>query len=927
MSDIRNKVLLYRTNTSGVSAPADSIVYGELVMNYNADTPFLMFKDTNNEIVKIGAMLNQLGDSEFHTVSQKGITDAFKLPEDYVSVEYPEVDSTSFTKTESGAVIYDAIKNIDQNVAILVQEVLDDEEVISKAITSLNESAGFNENCEYITPLESSIISGATSLYEADLLLGNRIENIENSLSEIEVGISDNYISTEYPNGNFESVSSGDSLDEAIKKIENNLVDVIGELENSGKIDNVKFNNVEGVIENKIVNLEVNAKDISLTDTYESVVYPTITDGSVVFDAVSPSSTIEDAIKQVDETIAKLVDEVIKDEKVVAAAITKINESAGFDINCEYIPNEESEILSAATSLSEADNLLYNAINDLSEEINDVKDLINNIETLSNININEKEGTIENGIASLTLDGSEIKLSNSYESIVYPEIDDDVIFTAVTSEQTVDEAIKTLDNSIAQLVNEVLKDEQVISNTLTVHNDSSGFDLNGKYVINGDAHYIYDVCNLSQADNMLDSAIYELSAATSGLSSNLTNQVSTLQSNVDSLSNTVSNNTSQISNIQSQITNITTDINVNGVASTTVNKVATVTISGSNIPLSTAYSSVEYPDTVTAEFTAVTNNMTVEQSIKQLDTTIAQLVNEVIKDEKVIAAAMMKQNTSCGFDEDASYSPHESSSIIGTATSLHEADKMISDKLEVVSNAVINSINGVKVNGINGELNDIKVAELSLGAKDINLSETYVSVEYPLVSSTEFNAVSASETIENAINKLDTSIAQLVQEVLDDEEVMSSVMTIHNESCGFNENGEYIKSEESNYISNASNLYEADIILDNKVKEIEDSLSSINVAIELNEEYSPITYNQVGNGDNDPQVAMTSNAVGNSLETIVMTLETNINLLAEEINENEFVAAEALTNLNTRVSELENDMTNVKAQIQDILSRLSALEG
>ena len=72
---------------------------------------------------------------------------------DYVSVEYPEVDSTSFTKTESGAVIYDAIKNIDQNVAILVKEVLDDEEVISKAITSLNESAGFNENCEYITPL------------------------------------------------------------------------------------------------------------------------------------------------------------------------------------------------------------------------------------------------------------------------------------------------------------------------------------------------------------------------------------------------------------------------------------------------------------------------------------------------------------------------------------------------------------------------------------------------------------------------------------------------------------------------------------------------------------------------------------------------------------------------------------------------------
>ena len=49
-------------------------------------------------------------------------------------------------------------------------------------------------------------------------------------------------------------------------------------------------------------------------------------------------------------------------------------------------------------------------------------------------------------------------------------------------------------------------------------------------------------------------------------------------------------------------------------------------------------------------------------------------------------------------------------------TSLHEADKMISDKLEV-SNAVINSINGVKVNGINGELNDVKFAELTLVLK------------------------------------------------------------------------------------------------------------------------------------------------------------------------------------------------------------------
>ena len=50
------------------------------------------------------------------------------------------------------------------------------------------------------------------------------------------------------------------------------------------------------------------------------------------------------------------------------------------------------------------------------------------------------------------------------------------------------------------------------------------------------------------------------------------------------------------------------------------------------------------------------------------------------------------------------------------------------------------------------------------------------------------------KVLRNAINKLDTSIAQLVQEVLDDE-VMSSVMTIHNESCGFNENGDILNQK------------------------------------------------------------------------------------------------------------------------------------
>ena len=793
MSDLRNKVLLYRTNTSGVSAQADSIQHGELAMNFNAETPFLMFKDTNNDIVKIGTITNVLGESELKSMSQKGVTDALKLPENYVSVEYPEVDSTSFTKTESGTVIYDAIKQVDQNVATLVQEMLDNEEVIAAAITSLNNSSGFDENCKYIAPSESYLLSGASSLYEADLFLSNKIENIENSLTDIETNISDDYVISTYPtlegDEQFDSIVPGDSLDSATKKLEENIITLTNEVESKidGVIKGVKINEVEGII------------------------------------------------------------------------------------------NEDK-------------------------------------------------------IVEVPLNGSDIKLSSNYVSVEYPEIDEDVVFTPVTSDQTVDEAIKQLDSTVCQLVNEVLKDEQVISNTLTVHNESSGFDLNGKYITDTSAYFIYDAYSLSQADSILDRMIYEVSASTSGLSSDLTNQVDNLQYNLDTISGnvrnlsaTVTSHTTSINNLNNQITNITTDINVNGVASTNINKIATVTISGSNIPLSSGYNTVEYPETVTAEFSAVTSSMTVESAINQLDTTIAQVVNEIIKDEKVIAAAMMRQNSSCGFDESANYIPYNSSNIISGATSLAQADEMISDKIEEILNGSGNSVNNVTINEVNGNFNEeTKIISLELNANDISLSEEYVEVEYPTVTSTVFSAVTSDLTIEESINRIDGSVSQLVNEMLDVEEVIAASLTQHNESCGFDENALYIPITSATYISNASNLSEADVLLDSALSELNNRIG--NVSVELSSSYTPITYDQVGEGDNDPTVAMVSNAVGNNLDTIVTTLENNINLLASEINENEFVAASALTDLNTRVETLELEVEAIKTQLTSILSRLDALE-
>lgn len=200
MSDTRNKVLLYRTNKQG--SVDSNIEHGELALNFNAETPFLMLKDTENNIQKIGVLSNSTGQSEYHTMTQKAITEVIdnielNLSSSYESVEYPSVTNTEgvelFNPAESGQTLDEAIKTVDQNVATLVQEVLNNEQVVSAALTKHNESAGFDENASYVKDTTATYIGNASTLSEADSLLDDAIkgvsDNLTNAVNEINTEI------------------------------------------------------------------------------------------------------------------------------------------------------------------------------------------------------------------------------------------------------------------------------------------------------------------------------------------------------------------------------------------------------------------------------------------------------------------------------------------------------------------------------------------------------------------------------------------------------------------------------------------------------------------------------------------------------------------------------------------------------------------
>ena len=182
-------------------------------------------------------------------------------------------------------------------------------------------------------------------------------------------------------------------------------------------------------------------------------------------------------------------------------------------------------------------------------------------------------------------------------------------------------------------------------------------------------------------------------------------------------------------------------VNVNGVDATIADNKAIVTIDGSDVKLSTEYIAVEYPSQVQDKFTSVVGEATVDAAIKQVETNLSQLVQEVLDNEEVTAAAFTEIKESVGLDENLKYVANAESTYIKDATSFAEADSLLdaaiknevdslNEKIDNVSNAAISIKEGegisISENGTEKTIsavekeNDslIEVTENGIGIKD-----------------------------------------------------------------------------------------------------------------------------------------------------------------------------------------------------------------
>ena len=104
-----------------------------------------------------------------------------------------------------------------------------------------------------------------------------------------------------------------------------------------------------------------------------------------------------------------------------------------------------------------------------------------------------------------------------------------------------------------------------------------------------------------------------------------------------------------------------------------------------------------------------------------------------------------------------------------------------------------------------------------------NISLEYDLVEYPDVvdenNNPIFTSVEEGQTLERAIHTLETNVATLAQEVLNNEEIVSEALVDTANAIGLDENFQYIQNTDTNYISSATSLAEADLLLDQAIKE------------------------------------------------------------------------------------------------------------
>ena len=318
--NIRKKIQLYRTAQSGTTA--SDVVIGELAMNYNSNSPFVMFKDNIGNIQKLGALSEVTGSSVFHTMTQKAITDAISSSNSNSSNQFDKIEASiglandgSYVKTEGdytsdATTIAGAIDALDSALKSEETDRIAADNALQDAINAEASARTAADNAEASArtaadnALQDAINAEASARTAADNALQAELDKTQTNIGLNADGTYTQRTDSNYINEATTVVGAINELDEALKQTTSDLQDYVqdyvdnmnvSEIGQSGSyISSVKQENGKLAASTKVL---VDANDDVLTFT-ENGITSTISIAKLTDDEVAALGTnVKDAYK------------------------------------------------------------------------------------------------------------------------------------------------------------------------------------------------------------------------------------------------------------------------------------------------------------------------------------------------------------------------------------------------------------------------------------------------------------------------------------------------------------------------------------------------------------------------------------------------------------------------------------------------------
>ena len=123
-------------------------------------------------------------DEEDKTVKLVIAAKDINVSADYITIKYEELSGVVFDSVQENDTIEEALMKVESNFTKLIDNLIDNELVVAKALTTLNESVGLEPDGTYRVLTSNPILSAATTLYGADVELSQAIVDNKLQLEE-----------------------------------------------------------------------------------------------------------------------------------------------------------------------------------------------------------------------------------------------------------------------------------------------------------------------------------------------------------------------------------------------------------------------------------------------------------------------------------------------------------------------------------------------------------------------------------------------------------------------------------------------------------------------------------------------------------------------------------------------------------------------